>query len=124
MPAQRNELNPQPVEFVEFGVDHQLGIENQFFRVPADTFLPEPDAVEDLVVLLIFTQFSRWCSKRRVRLGILHQERQDALLLPTSLGHVVLLDQSILTMEAVRLSDSHFLRVFAARPPSSGACRG
>ena len=91
-------MNPQPVELVEFGVGRQLGIENQFFRVPPGTFLPEPDEVEDLIILLILTQFSVGVAKD-ARLGVLRQEGQNALLSPTPLGHVVLLDQSILAME-------------------------
>ena len=55
---QRDELNPQPVELVEIGVGRQLGIENQFFRVSPRPFLPEPDEAEDLIILLILTQFT------------------------------------------------------------------
>ena len=97
-PAQRDELNTQPVELVELGVGRQLGIENQFFRVPPGTLLPEPNEAEDLIILLILTQFAVGVAKD-ARLGVLRQERQNALLSPTPLGHVMLLNQSILAME-------------------------
>ena len=91
-------MNPQPVELVEVGVGRQLGIENQFFRVSPRPFLPEPDEAEDLIILLILTQFTIGVAKD-ASLCILRQEGQNALLSPTPLGHVVLLDQSILAME-------------------------
>jgi hypothetical protein len=54
--------------------------------------------MENLVVLLIFTQFSVGVAKD-TGLRVLHQEGQNALLSPTPLRDVVLLDQSILAME-------------------------
>ena len=69
--TQRDELNPQPVEFVELGVGRQLGIKNQFFRMPPGPFLPELDEVEYLIVLLILTQFTVGVAKD-TSLGILH----------------------------------------------------
>ena len=65
--ARRDELNPQPVEFVEVGVGRQLGIENQFFfRVSPRPFLPEPDEAEALIILLILTQFTIGVAKDTV----------------------------------------------------------
>ena len=101
-PAQRDELNPQPVELVELGVGRQLGIEDQFFRISPRPFLPEPDEAEDLIVLLILAQFTIGVAED-AGLGVLRQEGQDALLSPTPLGDVVLLDQGILAMEGDRV---------------------
>ena len=66
--------------------------------IPPGPVLPEPDEAEDLVVLLILTQFTVGVAKD-AGLGVLHQEGQNALLSPTPLGDVVLLDQGILAME-------------------------
>jgi len=95
--AQGDELNSQPIEFIEFGVGRQLGIEDQFFGIPPGPFLPEPDEAEDLIVLLVLAQFAVGITED-AGLGVLHQEGQDAFLSPTSLGDVVLLDQSIFAM--------------------------
>ncbi len=100
--AQGDELNSQPIEFIELGVGRQLGIEDQFFGIPPGPLLPEPDETEDLIVLLVFAQFAVGVTED-AGLGVLHQEGQDALLSPAPLGYVVLLDQGIITMEGDRV---------------------
>src|SRR5208337_1350383 len=100
--AQGDELNSQPIEFIELGVGRQLGIEDQFFGIPPGPLLPEPDETEDLVVLLVLAQFAVGVTED-AGLGVLDQEGQDALLSPAPLGYVVLLDQDIIAMEGDRV---------------------
>ena len=69
--AQGDELNSQPIEFIELGVGRQLGIEDQFFGIPPGPLLPEPDETEDLIVLLVFAQFAVGVTEDS-GLGVLH----------------------------------------------------
>src|SRR5208337_3186207 len=100
--AQRDERNPQPVELIELGARRQLGVEDQFLRIPPGPFLPESDEAKDRVVLLVLAQFAVGVTED-AGLGVLDQEGQDALLSPAPLGYVVLLDQGIITMEGDRV---------------------
>ena len=100
--AQGDKLNSQPIEFVEIGIGRQLGIEDQFFGIPSSPLLPELDEAEDLIVLLVLSQFAVGVTEY-AGLGILCQESQDALLSPTSLGYVMLLDQGIVAVKGDRV---------------------
>ena len=100
--AQGDKLNSQPIELIEIGIGRQLGIEDQFFGIPPCPFLPELDEAEDLIVLLALAQFAVGVTED-AGLGVLDQEGQDALLSPTPLGYVVLLDQGIIAMEGDRV---------------------
>ena len=96
--AQGDEFNSQPIELIELGVGRQLGIEDQFFGISPRPFLPKLDEAEDLIVLLALAQFTVGVTED-AGLGVLDQEGQDALLPPTPLGYVVLLDQGIIAMK-------------------------
>src|SRR5271157_1804452 len=100
--AQGDELNPQPIEFIEIGIGRQLGVKDQFIGISPGPFLPEPDEAEDLIVLLVLAQFAVGVTED-AGLGVLRQEGQDALLSPAPLGYVVLLDQGIIAMEGDRV---------------------
>ena len=48
--AQGDEVNPQSVELVEFGVGRQPGIEDQFLGIPPRSFRPKSGEMKDLFI--------------------------------------------------------------------------
>ena len=63
---QRDELDVLPIQLVQLGIGRELGIEDQFLRQLAGAFLPKPDELENLVVLLGLSADRCWRSRRSV----------------------------------------------------------
>ncbi len=93
--AQGQEGDAGLIEPVETVVCGELGIEDQMARRAAMVGSPEVDEAEDLFGLLAFADVGVGVAEH-VAVGILGEERENAGLAATSLGHVVRLDHRVL----------------------------
>src|SRR3990167_3230437 len=95
-PTERDEDDAQRVELGEVCVGGELGIEDQVARALPVFLFPELDEPQDLVSLLSFSQIGIRVAEN-LAFRVLREEGEHGLAPLASAGHVVLLDEGVLT---------------------------
>src|SRR6266571_4904336 len=93
-----NEVNASLVQLVEVGIRGEFGVKNQFVWHMAGALLPIGDKLENLVILLLFTQLPIGIAKD-TGVSIVSQKGQHPLLAAAAFGDVMLLHQGTLAMK-------------------------
>src|SRR6266849_8778802 len=100
--AQRHKLNPALIEATEIRIRREPGIENEFLRIMPGPLLPEVDEPQHFIDLRVFPHLGVGVAEH-AGAGIPREKRQDPLLAPGALGHIVFFDERVLAVERNRM---------------------